>query len=321
VNILVTGASGFVGAYLCNQLVNDGHRVRASSRTKFSCTSKKIEHIQCGDLSEYFDWSEALTEIDVVIHLAARVHQMDCESSRYSDAYFRLNLGATQNLAMQSKSAGVKRFIFLSTAKVNGEWTLDGQMFSSSDKPNPQGAYAMSKLSAENELRKISSEGAMDFVIIRPPLIYGPRVGGNFLKLLKIVDKYKILPLGGASNFRSILFVGNLTDFISRCLSNSDAGNKIFMVADESPIKFSKLIFDLSMAFKKQIHLIAVPIICWRVILTLLKKESQFNRLFKSFVLDNKNSVNTIGWKPRYSTQEGLVITVNDYLRNYEANY
>ena len=317
--ILVTGASGFVGTHLCGQLIKKGHTVRAACRK--IPEDRQLEYINCGDLSKDYDWSKALNGIEVVVHLAAKAHQTESDDLASTDVYDQLNWLATKNLASQSEFAGVKRFVFLSTAKVNGDWTINGQSFSSYDQPSPVGAYAISKHRAEIELHKIASHGLMDIVIIRPPVVYGPGMGGNFLKLLSMVNKWKILPFGEISNLRSILYVGNLTDFIIKCLINTNARNQIFMVADEAPLNFSNLIFELSLRLKKNIYLIPIPIFLWKLGLVSLNKEVEFNRLFKSFVLSTKNSSNILNWKPPYSTKEGLDITVMDYLINNEAKY
>lgn len=227
--ILVTGATGFVGTALCADLTARGIASRPASRLPTSGFHP------VGAIDARTDWTEALAGIDCVVHLAARVHVMDDTAADPLAAFRAANVDATLNLAHQAAAAGARRFIFVSSIKVNGEETAPGRPFTAADVPEPRDPYGLSKWEAEQALFDLGRQTGMDIVVIRPPLIYGPGVKANFASLMRLARRGLPLPFGLISNKRSLLFVGNLTDFIILCVAHPDAANRTFRQRRRGP--------------------------------------------------------------------------------------
>ena len=238
---LVTGANGFVGKPLCVELFRRGHVVRAASRSAHAA-SDGFEQATVGSIDGVTDWSAALRDLDVVIHLAARVHIMKDGAADPLAAFRKVNVAGTLNLARQAAAAGVKRLVFVSSVKVNGEYTSPGQAFTESDLPAPQDAYGVSKHEAELGLRQIAVESGIEVVIIRPPLVYGPGVKANFAVLMRAVRRGWPLPLGAVHNQRSLVGLGNLVDLIVTCLTHPAAANQTFLVSDGEDVSTTELL-------------------------------------------------------------------------------
>ena len=303
--ILLTGVTGFVGGFLYQQLNFLNIPVNVAIRTEesnFSTNSKIV-----GDINEKTDWSLALANIEIVVHLAARVHVMR-ETSIDSLSEFRLsNVASTKNLALQAASAGVKRFIFLSTIKVNGELTQPGQKYQADDIPDPEDAYAISKWEAEQALFKIAAETGMEVVIIRPPLVYGPGVKANFRSLMTMVSKGFPLPLGAVTaNRRSLVGVDNLVDFILTCLSHPAAANQVFLVSDDEDLSTSELLHRMYKANGSFDSLFSIPLGVIKICSTVMGKKNFYQRLCCSLQVDISKSKQLLGWKPPVSVDEGL---------------
>lgn len=227
-SVLVTGANGFVGSALVPELILQGYDVKQLVRTKNSYAKSNIKTFYIDSIDNNIDFKKLLAGVDVVIHLAARVHVMREIYSNSLNEYRRINVDATLNLARQAASYGIKRFIFVSSVKVNGELTEKNSQFTADDKPNPADAYSISKMEAETALRMLSKETDMDLVILRPPLIYGPGVKANFFSMMQLLYKNPPLPFGNIKNNRSLVYIYNLVDLILKVIEHPKAPGQIF---------------------------------------------------------------------------------------------
>ncbi len=243
-------------------------------------------------------WHEHLYDCDCVIHAAALVHVMNSLGKNEYDAYRTINVEGTLNLARQAASAGVKRFIFISSIKVNGEERARGTRYHADDTPNPSGAYALSKHEAERGLLALSRETGMEVVIIRPPLIYGPGVKGNFKEMIKWLKRGVPLPLSGLNNQRSFVSVYNLSSLIVACIDNPRAANQIFLVSDGGYLSTTELLEKMGAVLSVPVRLIRVPDVMLKSGLKILKKEQISQRLFGSLVLDIQKTKDMLNWEP-----------------------
>jgi len=325
-NILITGANGFIGRALCDKLLVDGYQVKGAVRdlTQMRVLYSGIECGHVGDIGPKTDWSKSLSGIDCIVHLAACVHLIDHLVGDSLKEYQRVNTDATLNLARQAVSAGVQRFVFVSTIKVNGEATNDwkkkrlgnrdrrkvkgfqGAPFSESDLPNPHDAYAVSKWEAEKGLRAIAKETGLEVVIIRPPLVYGHGVKANFSSLMKWVRIGVPLPLGAVHNKRSFVALDNLVSFIVLCIGHPKAVNEVFLISDGEDLSTTELLYKMSKAFGKRPFFLPVPVRFMTFVANLLGKRNIANRLFGSLQLDSSKARELLGWKPVVSMDEGL---------------
>jgi len=313
--ILVTGATGFIGKPLIRLLKQNGFFIRTTNRNlenNNTQNNSSINEIVLFDLStDENDYKALLEDIDVVIHLAAKVHNVSA-SKKDPEEYFRINAGSTEKLAKLASQYGVKRFIFLSSIKVNGESTICA--FKEDDDPCPQGAYAKSKLAAEEAIRKICHESKMNFIILRPTLVYGPDVKANFLYLLDIINKNYPLPLASVKNKRSLLYVENLVYAIAACVKHTNVENKTYLISDID-ISVPKLIVKISTLFGKRALLFPFPIKLLKVIGSLVRKRSIINRLTDSMVADSSLLKRDINWMPPNNFDDGLKETIDWYLK------
>lgn len=257
-------------------------------------------------LLETTDWSLALENVEAVIHCAARVHVMDEQAANPLEEFRLTNVEGTIRLARQAALAGVRRFIFISSIKVNGESTDPGQQFHASDKPAPEDAYGQSKLEAEQGLLALAQETGMEVVIIRPPLIYGPGVKGNFASMIKLVDKGLPLPLGAIHNQRLLVGIDNLVDLIIRCIDHPAAANRIFLAGDGEDLSTTELLRAVGRAMGRPARLIPLPASFLRWCATLLGKQAMANRLLGSLQVDISQTCEVLDWKPPFTVEEGL---------------
>ena len=311
--VLVTGASGFVGSVLCQVLADAGWRVRAASRTTDSpLPAGAVEKVIVGDLSAATDWTRALADVDSVIHLAARVHVMNDRGG--SSPYVESNAEGTRHLARTCAAAGVRRFLFVSTIKVNGEES-GSRTFTARDVPCPKDAYGSSKWLAEQYLMEVASGTGLEAVIARPPLMYGPGVRANFLRLLRWVDDERPLPFGAIRNRRSLLSVWNFSDFLASALRHPAAAGKVWLVSDGEDLSTPELIERLARHMGRRLRLFGVPVPLLRTIGLIGGRRAEVQRLCSSLSVDIDPLRAELGWTPRLTLDEGLARTVTWYLR------
>lgn len=309
--IFVTGATGFVGRKLCHSLLERGYSVTGAVRSqeKISELPSQMECHLIDDIGPYTDWAGALENVDTVIYLAARVHVMQETSADPLNEYRRVNTAGAERLAYMAAKAGVRRIIYLSTIKVNGERTTE-HPFTEEDVVNPDDPYARSKWEAEQILRRISRETGIEVVIIRPALIYGAGVAGNFLRLLSWVNRDVPLPLSLVNNRRSLIYAGNLVDVIAACMTHPNAAGETFLVSDGEDISTPDLIRMIAKEMNKRARLIPFPIVLLKAAGALMGRGSEIERLSGSLCIDSSKIRRVLGWNPPYSMEEGIRETV-----------
>ena len=310
--VLVTGAGGFVGRQLCEGVIKRGWQVKVASRTP-NLPQQGVESVVNGQIDGQTNWSDALRGVDMVIHLAARVHVMKDMAADPLEEFLKVNFYGTSNLARQAASAGVKRFVYVSSIKVNGEQTTGTQRFVESDEPEPQDPYAISKWRAEQDLWRIAQETGMEVVIIRPPLVYGPGVKGNFISLMAAIDRGIPLPLAGARNARSLIYVGNLVDALIACAEHPAAAGQIYLVSDGEAISTATLIAKISQSLECSDRLFYFPPGMLRAAAVLLGRVEQIDRLFGSLRVNDEKICKELVWSPPYSLDQGLRATADWY--------
>ena len=303
--LLVTGATGFVGKAVCEQAVRHGLAVKGALRIHGEVPGC-IESFVVGDINNATDWGSALVDVNAVVHLAARVHVMHDNAADPLAAFRAVNVEATLNLARQAAAAMVKRFVFISSVKVNGEATLSGQPFTVDDVPAPLDAYGVSKMEAEQGLRQIAAETGMEVVIIRPPLVYGPGVKANFAALMRAVQRGWPLPLGAVHNQRSLVALDNLVDFIVTCITHPQAANQTFLVSDGQDLSTTELVRGMAHAAGVPARLLPVPVWALQAGATLLGKRDAVQRLCGNLQVDISKARTLLGWVPPVSVDEGL---------------
>ncbi len=304
--ILLTGSNGFVGSALRGFLKNKQRSVRCVVRVLNSGQSAKNEFV-VDNLSPQTDWTAALRGVKQVVHLAARVHVMNDTSSDPLAEFRRVNVEGTVNLARQAAAAGVRRFVFLSSIKVNGEFTVEGQSFTADDVPAPQDAYGISKHEAEQSLRQIAEETGMEVVIIRSPLVYGPGVKANFAAMMRSLARGLPLPLSAVTqNRRSLVALDNLVDLIVTCLDHPSAANQTFLASDGEDLSTADLLRRMGGAMGRAARLFYVPTACLKLAAHLMNKPGIYQRLCGSLQLDITKTRQVLGWVPPVSVNEGL---------------
>jgi len=303
--VILTGANGFVGARLFDQLraCAEFEVVGLCRRATVPETTSALKVI--GDL-QHADLRELLFEQDVLIHAAARAHVMKDGTADPLAEYRRVNVEGTLKLARQAAAAGVKRFVFISSIKVNGEATFNKNAFFADDDPAPEDAYGQSKLEAELGLMQIAEETRMEVVIIRPPLVYGPSVKGNFSSMIKLVQMGLPLPLGAIHNKRSLVGIDNLVDLIIRCIDHPAATNQVFLAGDGEDLSTTELLRGVGNAMGKPTRLIPVSAGLLQLGATLLGRKDMAQRLLGSLQVDISKTCELLDWKPPYTVEEGL---------------
>lgn len=299
--ICITGASGFVGKTLYESLKVDGHRCFGVGRKKTDTSDVIIS-----DLQKNLGWHHLPFYVDTFIHTAGRVHVMRETSADPLQEFRRVNVEATLVLARNAAASGVKRFVFISSAKVNGEATLRGQPFKETGAPMPSDPYAISKWEAEQGLAEIARQTPMEVVIIRPPLVYGPGVKANFASLMRAVHRGIPLPLKAIQNVRSLVGLDNLVDFISTCVTHPMAANQTFMVSDGFDVSTSELVRTMARTIGVADRQFSVPVPVLKLIGNLTGKAAVMERLCGNLQLDITKARTLLDWTPRVSFEEGI---------------
>lgn len=312
--IAVTGANGFVGRALCAEAVARSFNVRGLTRAP-CCLPDGVKGYVLASMDENTDWQSPLTGSNVVVHLAARVHVMQDAATDPLAEFRRVNVQGTLNLARQAALAGVRRFVFVSSIKVNGESTKPFRPFTEDDNPAPVDPYGVSKMEAERGLRNIALETGMEVVIIRPPLVYGPGVKANFQTMMKWLAKGVPLPLGAVDNRRSLVSIDNLVDLIVTCVEHPAAANETFLVSDGEDLSTTQLLRRLSLALGKPTRLVPFPLALLTLGAACLGRASVVQRLCGSLQVDITKTKAFLGWVPPLSVDEGLKRAAEGHLR------
>ena len=306
--ILVTGASGFVGQHLVKLLKQQGVCVVGVGRKLI--TSDADMFFSVPDFADINAWQKSLEGCDALVHLAARVHVMQDKTVNPLAEFRKVNVDATLNLAKNAAQAGVKRFVFISSIKVNGERTEIAKPFTEEAVVNPQDAYAVSKNEAEQCLLQIAQQTGMEVVIIRPPLIYGAGVKANFASMMRAVKYGLPLPLGNIQNKRSFLYVGNLVSLIAKCIEHPKAANQVFLVSDGYDVSTTELLQACAKASGVKARLFSVPLKLIEMTAAILGKRVAVQRLCGNLQVDISKARNLLGWEPPISVEDGLKATV-----------
>lgn len=309
--ILLTGSTGFVGAAVLESLRSKGREVICPVRNVVSPNQLRV-----GELDAATDWNLALDDVGWVIHSAGRAHVIDDLAADSLAAFRKVNVEGTLNLARQAAHRGVERFVYLSSAKVNGESTTGGSPFVADHVAAPQDPYAISKFEAEQGLRSIAKQSAMEVVIIRPVLVYGPGVKANFRSMMKWLSRGIPLPLGAIDNRRSLVALENLVDLIGTCIGHPAAANQTFLVSDGEDVSTSELLRRLALALGKPARLLPVPAWMLRSAAALLSKGDVALRLCGSMQVDITKTKGLLNWTPPVSLDDGLARTARDFLEH-----
>lgn len=311
--ILVTGGSGFIAKGLCKYLKGINTPVKLLSREDFSilCNLSPFESSLPEVVNKQCQLVKSLSDCEVVIHLAAKAHDtrpIFWKNFEYLLAeYRRINVGGTLNLARMCSQAGIKRFIYLSSIKVNGESTLLNSPFRRESPPNPTDPYGISKYEAEKGLLEIAKQTGLEVVIIRPPLVYGIGVKANFMSLIRLISSGAPIPLGAIShNFRSFVSLDNLIDLIHLTIRHPSAKNDIFLISDGHDVSTSDLVCEISLAMDKRCMLLRVPLIVLRVFFGMIGRHDQLSRLMQNLQIDISYTSEVLGWQPVYTMQKSL---------------
>ena len=305
--VLLTGATGFIGKFLVLELLKQNFCVSIAVRHKTSLFPNEVKQFVVGDFESNPDFSASLSEIDCVIHLAGKAHVIDKNKASVLDEFRLINTDLTLNLARQAAAAGVNRFVFLSSIRVNGNH--NSKPFLESDTPNPQEPYAISKHEAEQGLFKLTKKTDLEVVTIRPPLVYGVNAPGNFGRLMSWASKkYPMpLPLGLVGNSRSLVAIDNLVDFIITCVTHKNAANEVFLVSDREDLSTTRLLRKIEKAFDKKVFLLPVSVGLMIFIAGLLGRRADATRLFSSLRVDSSKAKELLDWDPKITMDEQLL--------------
>jgi nucleoside-diphosphate-sugar epimerase len=314
--VLITGGSGFIAGAVLTRLLKDGWSTRVSLRESASEFPSHVRIHGGLRLESPAGWDAAVRGCDAVVHTAARVHVMSDTAANPLDEYRRVNVTGSAEIARMAAAAGVRRFVFLSSIKVNGERTIPGQPFTASDPPRPEDPYGVSKLEAEELLRRLGQRTGMEIVIIRPVLVYGPGVKGNFRSMMRWLNRGVPLPLGAIDNRRSLVGVDNLADLIVTCLTNSAAANQTFLLSDGEDLSTPELLKRTALALGKSARLLPVPPGLLRRAALFTGKRAVVERLVGRLQVDITQARTQLNWTPPFTVDDQLSRTATEFLRS-----
>ncbi|MBU4376269.1 MAG: NAD-dependent epimerase/dehydratase family protein [Candidatus Omnitrophica bacterium] len=306
--ILITGATGFIGKALCEALYECDFDLRAAVRQKDDKLSVNYEIVEIGDIGPQTNWQKALVGVDIVVHSAGRAHILGNKADNSLAAFRRVNALGTERLARMAAKWGVKKFIFISSVKVNGEGAP--RSYTENDLPAPKDAYGISKQEAEGLLARIAAETGLQCIVLRLPLVYGPGVKANFKNLIKMAGLGLPLPFGGITNRRSFIYLGNLIDAIITCVTHPLAAGETFMVSDGEDISTPKLIKMIAFAMDKKALLFSLHPGILRMLGKIAGKGEEVEKLTRTLLIDSSKIRNLLGWKPPFTIEEGIKKTV-----------
>lgn len=314
-SILLTGSTGFVGTNLVKSLtLKSDYIVKSAVRHAVNKDDGLL--FEVGDINASTDFELPLKNTTVVVHCAARAHVMDDKEAEPLTLYREVNTAGTVNLAKQAIDSGVKRFIFISSIKVNGEGTLVGCPFKTEDNHAPEDDYGLSKSEAEKQLVALAKDSSMEVVIIRPTIVYGPGVKANFASLMRLVSKGIPLPFGSITqNKRSLVSINNLVDLIVTCIDHPKAANQVFLVSDDHDVSTAEMVRELAIALDKPTWQLPVPIWCYKLFGKLFGKSDIVDRLTGTLQVDISHTKETLGWRPPQTLQEGFKQTAQAFLQ------
>ncbi len=315
--VLVTGANGFIGTAVCKRLRSEGFEVVAALRHRGKPFSlKDIRSVVVGRIDRQTDWTEAVEKTDIVVHLAARVHVTAEEKNKQIEDYRIVNVAGTKNLAESAARAGVKRLVFLSSIKVNGE--ENAVAYTERDDPSPEDAYGISKMEAERVLSTLADKSSMEIVVLRPPLVYGPGVKANFLALMRLVARKIPFPFGSVTNQRSFIYIDNMVDCIHRCMTHPAAAGQTYLVSDDRDFSTPELIRSLAFAMDTTARLFACPPTLLRALAMLVGKGSAAKRLLGSLTVDISKVKGELAWTPPIGVASGMLATARWFKEKQE---
>ncbi len=312
--VLVTGASGFIGSALCAILYQKGYQIKGVARYLPVLNNKdeKYEFITTGPLERFHDWPKLLNNVDIIIHLASRVHEMGLTGFDDLQQYRQVNVRVTERLIRAAVATGVKRFIFVSSVKAVGEGGIDP--YTDSTPAQPTDPYGISKLEAEHIVSSVGEETGIEAVTLRLPLVYGPGVKANFLKLLNLVYSGIPIPLAGVDNRRSMVYMGNLLDALLLCLQRKEAVGGTYFISDGEDLSTPELIRRIAVAFRKPARLIPFPSRLVRFAAAMIGKQREVARLYGSLQVDTLKIRHELAWEPPFSVDAGIHATAQWYL-------
>jgi len=313
-NVLLTGATGFVGGAVLRYLRDQGHAVTVAARASSKVADDALKVIRIDELDGQTNWRAGLENIQVVVHSAARVHVMVERDGDPLGAFRKVNVEGTLNLARQAAKAGAKRFVFISSVKVNGEATLEGRPFTADDTPAPTDPYGISKREAEDGLRQLARECGLEVVIIRPVLVYGPGVKANFQAMMRWLVKGVPLPLGCIDNRRSLVALDNLAHLVMTCTTHPAAANQTFLVSDGEDLSTPELLRRMGQALGRPARLLPVPALLLRLAATGLGRRALGQRLCGSLQVDMEKTHRVLDWRPPVSVDDAFALTAHDFL-------
>jgi nucleoside-diphosphate-sugar epimerase len=306
--ILVTGATGFVGKAVVQRLLAEDElqRVAVAVRRADHQWPHRVLQYVAGNIEDCTDWSYALNDVSAIVHCAARVHVMADKVANPLNEFRRVNVQGTLNLARQAAAAGLRRFVFVSSIKVNGEATQPGKPFTANDTSAPLDAYGISKMEAEQGLLALSAQTDMEVVIIRPPLVYGPGVKANFFAMMCWLRRGVPLPLGAIHNQRSLVALDNLVDLIMISLTHPAAANQTFLASDDEDVSTTELLRRMGKAMDCPVRLLSVPSSCLKLAASIVGKRDVAQRLCGSLQVDIEKTRRLLGWRPILTLDQGL---------------